>query len=137
MKVPSTENPVKLVWVNACTNEVQSCRQLAAINIVVLKENPDTEASARPGQLVAGNVTLEAKGDLEQEPQPLQRRIWSIVPWSRKVPLDVDTCFSKKTAFLIQENAKMMEHYHAKKHEMHQNWKPEPSERTGTVSDPW
>ena len=33
------KNLVKLVWVNACTNEVQNCRQMAAINSVILKES--------------------------------------------------------------------------------------------------
>ena len=72
---------------------------------------------------------MEVDGDLEQEPQPWKRRIWSVVLWSRKVPLD--TCFPKKTASLIQE--KREDDYHGKKHEMHQNWK---SERNRTRVSP-
>ena len=38
VKVPSTDNAEMLVWVNACTEEVQNCRQIAASNTVILKE---------------------------------------------------------------------------------------------------
>ena len=84
VKVLRTENPEKLVWVNACTNEVKNCPQIAAINTVTLKESPDNEASASSGQPAARDITLKAKKDLDQEPQPLKRRIWSTVPCSRK-----------------------------------------------------
>ena len=36
VKVPSTDNPEKVIWVIACTEEVQCCGQIAAINAVVL-----------------------------------------------------------------------------------------------------
>ena len=39
VKVPSTENPEILFWVNACANEVQICRQIVATNTVILSGN--------------------------------------------------------------------------------------------------
>ena len=73
-----------LVWVNACTNEVQNCRQIASIRTVILKGIPDSDSSASSGQHVAGNVTVKAKGDLAQELQPLKIRIWSVIPCNEK-----------------------------------------------------
>ena len=106
MKVPGTENLEILVWVNACTNEVQHCRQIVAINTVILKENPDNETSTSSGKLAARDVAWEAKEDLEQEPQSLMKIIWSIVPGARDLPHAVDTSFSKKTAFLTRQSGK-------------------------------
>ena len=131
--VPSTENPPeKFVWVSACTNEVQNCRQIAAINTIILRENPDNEAPASSGQLAARNATVKAKKDLEQEFQPLKIRAWSVVPCSREVPDDV---FSGQG---IQENVKMTEHCYGKnKPGLYQHRGPEPNKRTETVSDLW
>ena len=106
VKVPGTENLEILVWVNACTNEIQHCRQIVAINTVILKENPDNETSTSSGKLAARDVAWEAKEDLEQEPQSLMKIIWSIVPCARDLPYAVDTSFSKKTAFLTRQSGK-------------------------------
>ena len=62
VKVPSTSQPVILVWVNARTEEVQNCRQIAATNTVILRENQSNETSEGSGEPVAQNVTLTAKG---------------------------------------------------------------------------
>ena len=43
VKVPSTDNPVMLIWVIACTEEVQYCRQIAAISTVIVMENQNNE----------------------------------------------------------------------------------------------
>ena len=43
VKVPSTDNPEKVIWVIACTEEVQCCRQIAAINTVMVMENQNNE----------------------------------------------------------------------------------------------
>ena len=34
-----------LMWVSACTEEVQNCRQIAAINTVIVTENQNFETS--------------------------------------------------------------------------------------------
>ena len=106
--VPSTENPEKLVWENACTNEVQNCRQVAATNTVILEENPNCETSETSGHPAARYVTLRAKGHLEQEPQPFQKRTWSIVPCSRDLPDNVELGFfqKKKRAWLTRHARK-------------------------------
>ena len=43
VKVPNTSNSEILVWVSAGTDEIQNCRQIAAINKVILKENQKNE----------------------------------------------------------------------------------------------
>ena len=43
MKVPSTSNPEILITVNACTDEVRNCRQIAATNTVIRMENQINE----------------------------------------------------------------------------------------------
>ena len=68
--VPSTENPNMLLWVNACTDEVRNCRQMAVTNTIILNENPGKETSESSGQASAKGVTLKAEGDSEQETQP-------------------------------------------------------------------
>ena len=86
--------------------------------------------SASSGQLAARNVTVKAKKDLEQEPQPLKIRVWSVVPCSREVPDDV------LSGQGIQENVKMTEHCYGKnKPGLYQHRGPEPNKRTDTVSD--
>ena len=94
-KVPSTENPEMLVWVSACTDEVQSCRQIAAASTVMLEENPNNETPESSGQLAAKGVTLKANGDLEWEPQSFQKN-WSTVPCSGDLPDKVESGFSKE-----------------------------------------
>ena len=106
VKVPGTENPVMLVWVNAWKDEVQNCRQkIQAMRRQTAQDN-----------LRQKLLTLRAKGDLEQEPQPLHKETWSVVPCSRDMPDKVESGFSKKTALLtcVQENVKVMEHSHGK-----------------------
>ena len=61
-----------LVWVNTCTGEVLNCRRIAAINEVILTENPDNEESASSRLPAARDVTLKDKKCLEQEPQSLK-----------------------------------------------------------------
>ena len=73
---------VPIFRANACTDEVENCRQIAATNTVILQENPNNETPESSGQPAAKGVTLRAKGDLQQEPQPFQKKIWSIVPCS-------------------------------------------------------
>ena len=46
---------------NACTDEVENCRQIVATNTVILKENQISGTSE--------SSTLRAKGDLGQETQ--------------------------------------------------------------------
>ena len=72
VRVPSTSNPEILTWFNACTEEVQNCRQIAAISSVILTENQSNETSERLRKNPAAqNVTLIAKGTLEHEQPPI------------------------------------------------------------------
>ena len=64
VQVPSTANPELLVWTNACTDEVQNCRQIAATNTVIPKENPKNVTSESTGQPAARDVTLKARETL-------------------------------------------------------------------------
>ena len=82
VKVPSTSKPEKLMKVNACTDEVQNGRQIAAINTVTLTENANNETVEGPGKPAAAGGTLIAKGDFQQEHLPIQRSTWSVVPRS-------------------------------------------------------
>ena len=78
MKVPSTNDPEMLVWVSAFTDEVQNGRQIAAINTVILKGNQSNETPDSTGEPAAKGVTLNAKGDLEQDFLPVHERTWSM-----------------------------------------------------------
>ena len=49
MKVPSTSGPEILIWANARTEEVENCRQIAAVNTVILKEHQNNETSGSSG----------------------------------------------------------------------------------------
>ena len=106
VKVPSTENPEMLVLVNACTDEVSNCRQIAATNTVILKENQNNETSESSGKLAAKGVTIKFLEDVEQEPRPFQKRIWSVVPCSPDLPDDVDSDSSTETAWLTRHAGK-------------------------------
>ena len=106
MKVPSTNNSELSVWVHSCTDEVQNCRQIAATNTVILKEYQNDETSESSGKRAAKGVTFKAKGDLEQEHQPIHNIIWSIAPCRRDTPDNVHPGFSKKTAFLTRHSEK-------------------------------
>ena len=79
VEVPNTSNPEILICVNACTEEVQNCRQIAAINTVILTEKSSNETSEGSGKVGAQNVSLKAKGNVEHEQLPIQNIIWSIV----------------------------------------------------------
>ena len=46
VKVPSTSDREIPVWVNACTDEIQNCRQIAATDTVILIDDQINEASA-------------------------------------------------------------------------------------------
>ena len=74
--------------------------QIAAINTVILIENKNNERSESPGEPVAKEITLIAKGDLEQEQLPIQDKSWSFVPCLRDLPGNAQSGFSKKTAWL-------------------------------------
>ena len=89
MTVSSTSNPQILVWLNACTEEVQNCRQIAAIGTVIQTDYQYKETSEGSGEPVAQGVTL-TKGNLEHENLPLQGRSRSIVPCSRDLPGKTD-----------------------------------------------
>ena len=78
VEVPNTSNPELLICVIVCT-EVQNCRQIAAINTVILTEKSSNETSEGSGKVGAQNVSLKAKGNLEHEQLPLQDIIWSVV----------------------------------------------------------
>ena len=58
--VPSASIPE--IWVNACTGEVQICRQIAATDTFILTENQSNETSESSGQPAAQDATLIAKG---------------------------------------------------------------------------
>ena len=104
MKVPSASTPEILIWVSACTEEVQKCRQIAAINTVILTDNQNDETSEGSGEPVSQGVTLIAKEDLEQEHLPIQGTNWSIAPCSRDNPGNAQSSFStkKKTAWFYK-----------------------------------
>ena len=108
MKVPSTSTPEILICVNACTEEVQKCRQIAAINTVILTDSQNDETSEGSGEPVSQGVTLIAKEDLEQEHLPIQGTNWSVVPCSRDNPGYAHSSFSqKKTAWFTRHNGKL------------------------------
>ena len=106
VKVPSTGNPETLVWVNACTDEVQNCRQIAAINTVIPTENKNGETSEDSREPVAQIVTLIAKGKIEHEQPPIHGRSWSVVPCSRDLPEKTQSGLSKKEARLTRHARK-------------------------------
>ena len=103
-KVPSTSNPEILTWVNLRTEEVQNCRQIAAINTVILSENQSNETSQGLGKLA---VKVTAKGILEHEQPPIQGRSWSIVPCSRHLPEMTQSGLSNKTAWMTRHVGKL------------------------------
>ena len=107
VKVPSTSNPELLIWVNVCTEEVHNCRQIAAIKTVILTENQSNETSEGSGKLVAQNVKLIAKGNLEHEQPPIQGRSWSVVPRSRDLPEMSQSGLSNNTARLTRHLGKL------------------------------
>ena len=92
-----------LIWVNARTDEVQTCRLIAASNTVVLKDNERDETS----ELIetCGN-TLTARGGFGQDHLPTHGRILSLVPCSRDTPDNVHPGFSKRTVFLTRRSGK-------------------------------
>ena len=51
VKVPRTSNLERLISVNACAEEVQNCRQITAINTVILTERQSNETSEAQGNL--------------------------------------------------------------------------------------
>ena len=51
VKVPSTRNPEILIWANARTDEVQTCRQTTATKTFILTENQSNETSEGSGKL--------------------------------------------------------------------------------------
>ena len=79
VKVQSTSNPEIFIWVNTSTEEVQNCRQIAAMNTVILTENQSNETSEGTGKFVAQHVTLKAKGNLVHVQQPIQGT--GALPW--------------------------------------------------------
>ena len=84
VKVPRTSNPEILIWENAGgTDEVQICRQIVAINSILM-ENQNSETSEVSVEPVAQGDTLIAKGDGGQEHLPLQNRSRSVVPMVRR-----------------------------------------------------
>ena len=106
VKVESISNPEILIWVNACTEEVQNCREIAAIKTLILTENRSNETSEGSGKLVAQNVKLQAKGNLEHEQPPIQGRSWSMVPRSRDLPEMSQSGLSNNTARLTRHLGK-------------------------------
>ena len=95
-KVPSTCNFEISVWVNACRDAMQNCRQIAATNTVILIDDQVNEASACSGKHAARDVTLTAKGNFEQGHLPIPEGSWSIVPCSRDFPSHVQSVFPKR-----------------------------------------
>ena len=61
VKVPSTSKPEILMWVNACTEEVQHCCQIAEINTVILTQNQNNETSEGSRKPVAQGVNLASR----------------------------------------------------------------------------
>ena len=103
-------------WARA-PSKFKSCRQIASLNTVIVKENPANETSASSGQPAAREVTLKAKKDLQKKPQPLKKRICSTVPCSREVPHIMWThVFPRRQHSWqgIQKNVMMMDHYRGK-----------------------
>ena len=109
LKVPSTSDPEILIWVDARTEEVQNCRQIAAIKTVILTEHQSNQTSEGSGKLVAQSVKLKAKGNLEHEheQQPIPGRSWSAVPHSRDRPEMTQSGLSNKTARLTRHVGKL------------------------------
>ena len=84
----------------ACANEVQTCRQVAAVSTGISYEVPDVMFSIwREPQ--ATEVCLRATGNREQKQRPAQRS-WTLVPCSVTVPRDVYPNLSKATARLTR-----------------------------------
>ena len=64
VKVSRSSHPEMLVWINACTDEVSNCRQIATINTVILIDDQNNEISESSGELVAKYFTLIVQGRL-------------------------------------------------------------------------
>ena len=110
VNVQSTSKPEMLVRVNACTDEVQNCRQVAETNTVILIESQNNETSESSGEHEAKSVTLTAKEDLEQEHLPIHERRWSFVPCSRDLPGNARADLSWKTALLTRHAGERERH---------------------------
>ena len=95
-EILSNKAPAMLFWVNTCKDEVQNCRQIAAINTVILRDDQINEAPEISWEPAAKGVTLTAKRNLEQEHLPVHERMWSIVPCSRDRPDKAQSCLSPK-----------------------------------------
>ena len=107
VKVPSTNDREKLIWEHARTEEVQKCRQIAAISTVILMEK--NYAMRRPkaqGNLWHRTSQWTANGNLEHEQPPIQGSIWSIVPCSRDLPVKTQSGLSQNTARLTRHVGK-------------------------------
>ena len=64
VQVLRTSDPEILIWVNACTEEVQTCRQIAAINPVTLTENQSNETSEGSGATCSTRCHIDSQGKL-------------------------------------------------------------------------
>ena len=62
VRVPSTSNPEILTWFNACTEEVQNCRQIAAISRVILTGNQSNETSKGSGKPCSTECHIDSQG---------------------------------------------------------------------------
>ena len=109
--VQSTSNLEMVVGVKACTDEVQNCRQIAAINSVMLIENQKQWDIRELREPCSKGVTLTAKGDFEQEHLPIQQRSWSIVLCSRDLPGNAYSGFSNRQFGWqdVQENVNVIQ----------------------------
>ena len=93
---PNQETTKAVVERSKRREEVQTCRQIAANNTVILKENQNNQTSEGSEEPAAQGVTLIAKGDLDQERVPIHDRSWSFVPCSRDLPGNEQSVFFVK-----------------------------------------
>ena len=94
VKVPSTSNCEILIWVHARTEEVQHCRQIVAINTVIVIENKKQQDIRRLWGICSTWCHTS------------QKRSWSVITCSRDLPGFVQSGFSKKTASLTRHKGK-------------------------------
>ena len=141
VKVQSTSNPEILIWFNACTEEVQNCRQIAAISWVVLTENQSNETSKGSGKPCSTECHIDSQG---------KPWAWATADSRNKIGLlfHAQVIFQKRHGQVYPkrqpgwrstlENVTEQEHLSLERtHRVSSKILPRHDQRTDTVSDSW
>ena len=110
------KEPEKFVWVNARTNELQNCRQVAAVNTIMFQEDLGPTVVFQLGELPSNECLLLqlattrrnesfcfSWSTLHAIPEP-DRKIWILVPCSAAVLDNVHPQLSEATARLTRHS---------------------------------